>query len=248
MTAGGPEQGEGDSSSGPTPFVPLNNATLLVWQVGLLQTSPSCPCRAPYSCSFRFFVASSCPLHGSTLQTPHSSTQPLCTAADIHLSLEATGLQHRESMKFLLCPVCHTLVAALSSLLLKLPLCPSWSSQRWEDYPEYSNLFPFSYPLRGADSIRVLFFSFFHPTWLYVDFSCPLGFLKIYSWCTYRGSQFHILLFHHLTRSCFSFLKLFWLFRIFWYLIQILWLFVAVLWKIPWYFDRNLIEFVDCLW
>ena len=77
---------------------------------------------APSGC---FFTAKSCPLPGSALQTPLSSTRLPFTTGDSRFRLECTELPYRSCMRFLLCLAFHRPSAVFSFDSLKFLFCPS---------------------------------------------------------------------------------------------------------------------------
>ena len=78
--------------------------------------------RVPSDC---LFTANSCPLPGSTFQTPLSSTQPPSATGDTQPRLRCAGLQLRLCVQFLLCSAFHRPATAFPSDLSKVSFCPS---------------------------------------------------------------------------------------------------------------------------
>ena len=112
-------------NGGCAPCTPLNKDALLLWCPWLfLQTFPFVELLTPVP-SGCLFTANSCPLPGSALQTPLSSTQPPFTTGDSQLRLECTELRCRPCLPFLLCPAFHRPSPAFSIDPLKVLFCPS---------------------------------------------------------------------------------------------------------------------------
>ena len=116
--------GEGGYNGGSAPCTSLDNDTLL-WCLRLFpQTFPVVSSLAPvHSCCL--FTAKSCPLPGSVLQNPLSSTQLPFTTGDTLFKLENAELHCRSCMQFLFCSAFHRPSAAFSFDLPKFLFCPS---------------------------------------------------------------------------------------------------------------------------
>lgn len=163
--------------------------------------------------------SNSCPLPGSALQTPLSSTQPCSVPGDTQLRLECAGEQHGPWAQFFVLPSTDQLLCSPRSR--KVPFCPS-GFPYWEGASlSCRNLSSPSAPDQECWSLPISsflsFFSFFYPTQLhgnlYCPFRCPRSSTSIQqvlcenSICRcildalVRRCEFYLLLFCHLDSS-----------------------------------------------
>ena len=175
-----PVGGEKGCNGGPIPCAPLNNDALLLWCPRLpLQTFVVVELLTPVP-SGCLCTANSCPLPGSMFQTPLYSTQPPSTTGDTQLRLGCVRLRHRPWAQFSLCPAFRRLSAVFSFDPLKVSFCPSWFPHCEGGFLSGETSPHLQLPARVAGPFfdSSFLFSFFRPTWLWGDFSCPFRCLK----------------------------------------------------------------------
>ena len=168
----------------PAPYTSVNNGALFLrWSwfppQGFLVAEFITP--IPSGC---LLAVNSSPLPGFVLQIPLSCTQHLSTPIDTCLRLGHVGLWHGPSVYVSFSSACHRPVAEFSSnglwiassVSIDLPIIerasPDVETSLFLQLPTYKVV--------GSILLSLLFFfsSFFHPTWLSWNLSCPFRCLR----------------------------------------------------------------------